>query len=31
LSDEHWKEAMDDEFIALMRNKTWHLIPASQA
>jgi hypothetical protein len=22
-----WKEAMDEEFSALMVNKTWHLIP----
>jgi hypothetical protein len=30
LNDVRWKEAMDDEFAALMRNKTWHLVPASQ-
>jgi hypothetical protein len=24
----HWKMAMNDEYNALMRNKTWHLVPA---
>jgi hypothetical protein len=24
----HWKMAMNDEHSALMRNKTWHLVPA---
>jgi histone deacetylase 1/2 len=27
LHDENWKEAMDSEYMALMRNKTWHLVP----
>jgi hypothetical protein len=27
LSDPNWKAAMDLEFSALMRNKTWHLVP----
>jgi hypothetical protein len=27
LSDPSWKNAMDDEYSALMRNKTWHLVP----
>jgi hypothetical protein len=31
LSDVSWKDATDDEFVALMRNKTWHLVLASQA
>jgi hypothetical protein len=25
-----WKEAMDQEFLALKKNDTWHLVPASQ-
>jgi hypothetical protein len=25
--DKHWKEAMDLEYSALMKNKTWHLVP----
>jgi hypothetical protein len=28
LGDEHWKRAMDEEFSALQRNKTWHIVPA---
>jgi hypothetical protein len=31
LHDEHWKGAMDEEFSSLMKNKTWHLVPAHQA
>ena len=27
LGDPKWKNAMDDEYSALMRNKTWHLVP----
>jgi hypothetical protein len=27
LSDPDWKNAMDSEFSALFRNKTWHLVP----
>jgi hypothetical protein len=27
LSDERWKHAMDLEFGALQKNKTWHLVP----
>jgi hypothetical protein len=27
LSDPNWEAAMDDEFSALMRNQTWHLVP----
>lgn len=27
LSVPHWKSAMDSEFSALLRNKTWHLVP----
>jgi hypothetical protein len=30
LGDEKWKEAMDQEFLALKKNDTWHLVPASQ-
>jgi histone deacetylase 1/2 len=29
LADPNWKMAMDDEFSALMRNNTWHLVPAT--
>lgn len=29
LSSPHWKSAMDTEFSALLRNKTWHLVPSS--
>jgi hypothetical protein len=28
LQDDKWKKAMDDEFGALQRNDTWHLVPA---
>jgi hypothetical protein len=27
LQDKDWKKAMDDEFLALQRNRTWHLVP----
>lgn len=26
LGSKHWKEAMDAEYTALMKNKTWHLV-----
>ncbi|XP_073351811.1 uncharacterized protein [Aegilops tauschii subsp. strangulata] len=27
LGDSRWKKAMDEEYNALMKNKTWHLVP----
>ena len=27
LSDKNWRDAMDAEFLALQKNKTWHLVP----
>jgi hypothetical protein len=27
LHDKNWKEAMDFKYTALMKNKTWHLVP----
>jgi hypothetical protein len=27
LGDQRWKEAMDTEFGALLKNQTWHLVP----
>jgi histone deacetylase 1/2 len=30
LQDSHWKEAMDEEYSALMKNKTWRLVPSPQ-
>jgi histone deacetylase 1/2 len=27
LANKNWKQAMDDEYKALMDNKTWHLVP----
>ena len=30
LGDDRWKTAMNDEFVALQRNKTWHLVPPQQ-
>jgi hypothetical protein len=27
VSDKNWKDAMDSEYTALMKNKTWHLVP----
>ncbi|WVZ86147.1 hypothetical protein U9M48_032980 [Paspalum notatum var. saurae] len=29
LNDKRWKNAMDEEYNALMKNKTWHLVPMS--
>jgi hypothetical protein len=29
LSDPNWKAALDSEYSALIRNNTWHLVPAS--
>lgn len=26
-SDKNWKHTMDLEYVALMKNKTWHLVP----
>lgn len=31
MSDARWTQAMHDEYSALMRNCTWHLVPADQA
>jgi hypothetical protein len=31
LHDKNWKCAMDEEFFALMKNETWHLVLAYQA
>jgi hypothetical protein len=31
LDNENWKGAMDVEFSALKKNKTWHLVPAHRA
>jgi hypothetical protein len=28
LQDPLWRQAMSDEFDALLRNKTWHLVPS---
>jgi histone deacetylase 1/2 len=30
LRDRNWKLAMDDEMHALIKNQTWHLVPANQ-
>lgn len=30
LADENWKKAMNEEYMALKRNKTWHLVPPQQ-
>ena len=27
LNDKNWRRAMDAEYMALMKNKTWHLVP----
>jgi histone deacetylase 1/2 len=27
LQDPKWKNAMDEEYHALMKNQTWHLVP----
>jgi hypothetical protein len=29
-TDSHWKAAMDEEYDALMKNKTWYLVPSSR-
>jgi hypothetical protein len=29
LSDEKWRHAMEEEYGALIQNKTWHLVPPS--
>jgi hypothetical protein len=31
LADPKWKAAMDEEYSALINNKTWHLVPARDA
>lgn len=28
IHDPHWSQVMDNEYEALMRNKTWHLVPS---
>jgi histone deacetylase 1/2 len=30
MADPHWKNAMDTEYSALMKNKTWHLVPPKE-
>jgi hypothetical protein len=30
LQDSKWKKAIEEEYIALMKNKTWHLVPQQQ-
>jgi hypothetical protein len=30
LADPHWKQAMVDEYQALLLNKTWHLVPPQE-
>jgi histone deacetylase 1/2 len=30
LQDGDWKRAMDEEYMALMKNKTWHLVPQQE-
>ena len=30
LQDKRWKEAMNEEYVALMKNKTWHLVPQEE-
>ena len=30
LQHKHWKHAMDEEYDALMRNKTWRLVPVAE-
>jgi hypothetical protein len=27
-TDSHWKFAMDEEYDALIKNQTWHLVPS---
>ncbi|KAK1698261.1 hypothetical protein QYE76_014958 [Lolium multiflorum] len=29
LADTRWKTAMDEEYLALMKNETWHLVPTT--
>jgi hypothetical protein len=29
MHDPKWKQAMEEEFSVLMKNGTWHLVPAS--
>ncbi|KAK1614836.1 hypothetical protein QYE76_020353 [Lolium multiflorum] len=29
LNDPKWKAAMDEEYLALLKNQTWHLVPSS--
>lgn len=29
-NNKNWKEVMDAEYLALMKNKTWHLVPSKQ-
>jgi hypothetical protein len=29
LSDKNWHQAMEEEYNALIQNKTWHLVPPS--
>lgn len=31
LSDSNWKKAMEEELMALHKNKTWHLVPVSRS
>ena len=30
LNDTNWKRAMNDEYDALIKNKTWHLVPPTK-
>lgn len=30
LKDKNWKLAMDGQYGALMKNKTWHLVPPAK-
>ena len=30
LCDDKWKKAMNEEYMALKKNKTWHLVPPQQ-
>ena len=30
LCDDRWKKAMNEEYMALKKNKTWHLVPPQQ-
>jgi hypothetical protein len=30
LGDQNWRNAMDIEYDALMKNKTWHLVPPTK-